>query len=155
VRSLWDPGPHNTVVRDDGSIQLIDPPGFVRFVAPERDLGVLAYHFTWSARLGGLDVAAESLVDAAVVGYDAELGRDRLHVDRRRVDHELARATFARLRARTRKLATRQLPLARARPLDMARQAGWAIRADVRARRVPPRPHDGPSTDDVGDRTKR
>jgi hypothetical protein len=139
VRSLWDPGPHNTVIGPDATVRLIDPPGFVEQVAPEHDVAVLVHHLSWSAQRGGRPVTPARLLESAADGYRAEAGPDGPPLDRRRLEHALARATFARLRARLRKLAGRRLPLARAHPVDMARQAGWALQADVRARRIPPR----------------
>jgi hypothetical protein len=139
VRSLWDPGPHNTVIGSEGTVRLIDPPGFIEEVAPEHDVAVLVHHLSWSTQRSGRAMAPGPLLDAAADGYRREAGPDGPPLDRRRLDHELARATFARLRARTRKIVGRRLPLSRAHPIDMARQAGWALRADLRARRIPPR----------------
>ncbi len=77
VRSIDDPGAHNTVVTADGALWLIDLPAHLQMVTLERDIARLASRMVgavqkhsnslWLPRMGHY----RGIVDAVVEGYEA------------------------------------------------------------------------------------
>jgi hypothetical protein len=135
VRSVRDPGPHNAVLGDDGTLTMIDPPAIVTHVHPEEDLGVLAFHLGWRAlRSGGPPIDVAVLTDEIVTGYLDEVGDLATSVDRRGIEFVFASTAISALKRRLARMVSRGGGWRQARPALIPRHLGWCVRSLRRAR---------------------